>query len=244
MKNVIVTLFFLLPSWGFSETCEQWFNNLKISTGNKNCISICNTSLTDMSTFSCPSECEKICKPKKKSLCETNKLKIQIGKIPNNWPWPKDQFLDLTEEEKALVATIVQKIDPSLIQSIDGIYFLNKPKDLFSVGTESSYYEKQIIIFKRAFNDPDSLSNKIVHELGHHLHETKESKNFQNYSKKFYTKKRDFLTSDSKFNAEEDFATNFEYYINDPETLKRRLPTISKWFEKMLGSKYNLKECK
>lgn len=242
-SNLVIFIFFITSS-AFSQTCNEWFNSLKISSTDKECLSICTTSLTDMATFTCPSKCENFCKPKKKSPCEANKKKLHLGKIPNNWPWPEDQTLELSKKEEDLVIRIIQKINPSLIQTIEGVYFLNKPKDLFSIGTESSYYEKQIIIYKKAFNDPNSLELKIVHELGHHLHETSEFKKFQDYSKKYFTKKRDFLTPDSKFSAEEDFATNFEYYINAPETLKLRLPAILKWFEKTIGTKYNFMECK
>jgi len=244
MKISLIVFFFFLASSSFSQTCNQWFNNLKIAPTDKKCLSICTTSQTDMATFICPSKCENLCKPKKKLPCEANKTKIQLGKIPNNWPWPKDQTLELSKKEQDLVVHVIQKINPSLVQTLDGIYFLNKPKDLFSIGTESSYYEKQIIIFKKAFAEPNNLELKIVHELGHHLHETNESKKFRDYAKNHFTKKRDFLTPDSKFSAEEDFATNFEYYINDPETLKNRLPNISKWFEKQIGTKYNFTECK
>lgn len=53
-----IFLFTLSPS---SNACEKWFNNLNIKDHQK-CESICRTSITDMSSFGCVNECNKLCK--------------------------------------------------------------------------------------------------------------------------------------------------------------------------------------
>jgi hypothetical protein len=44
--------------------CVDWFSRNKLESGSKNCELKCAVLMTDMATFMCPSQCNKLCKPK------------------------------------------------------------------------------------------------------------------------------------------------------------------------------------
>ncbi len=45
--------------------CVNWFNHGKIAAGSKDCELNCSSLITDMGTFTCPDQCEDLCKIKK-----------------------------------------------------------------------------------------------------------------------------------------------------------------------------------
>lgn len=245
-NSIFILLIIIFTSVvGYGETCDEWFKNLKIDPTDKKCVSVCTTRETDMGTFSCPSECEKFCSTNKKkdTKCKFNSSLIKLDSIPKKWPWEKDKTIALSQNDSDFLNDVLRKVNPLLWKDIEGIYLLERPKDLFSIGTESSYYDSQIILYRKAFAEKDTLLKKIIHELGHHLHETSEKNNFSKYTKSLFQKDRKYLSTDSKFSPEEDFATNFEIYIEDPSYLKKELPSVYNWFNKNIGKKYNLREC-
>jgi hypothetical protein len=89
----------------------------------------------------------------------------------------------------------------------------------------------------------------VVHEFGHHLHETSLKPEFENYKKTVeWTDSNNnrpgkFIRSESKGSPEEDFAVNFETYVLEPKKLKDFVPEAYQWMSSHLKNKYNLKEC-
>lgn len=239
----IYALFFVfnLSLKAHSESCKEWFDKLKIKTS-KSCISLCQTSMVDMSTFSCHNECESFCRKTIKS-CDLDASILKTDQLPKNWPWSKDKTFSLDAKNLEKLKEALKKENPNLLKSINGIFFIEKPKDLFSLGTETSYYEGQIIIYRRALENADSLPRKITHELGYHLHETIEKDLFKIYKNFSKIKNRAYLTEDSKFSDEEDFATNFEFYVHQREQLEKEIPKIYQWFKNHLNDKYKPREC-
>jgi hypothetical protein len=67
--------------------CVIWFEKSKIKTESKDCELICATLMTDMSTFVCPDQCDRLCKIKQK-FPESGKFVYYPG---------------LTQAERALV---------------------------------------------------------------------------------------------------------------------------------------------
>lgn len=70
-KSVTGILITSLLSWPTiasqpDQDCVDWFNRSKIDPGSKDCELNCATLITDMGTFICPDQCDKLCKPKKK----------------------------------------------------------------------------------------------------------------------------------------------------------------------------------
>ncbi len=197
-----------------------------------------------MSTFSCRNECETFCKEANTGSCSFNRQLVKFHSLPNKWPWSKSKNYKPSEKELDQLDEVLSSLNPSLIKNIEGFFIIERPSDIFSIGTPASYFEGQLIIYKSAFEDPIKLKNIIVHELGHHLHETTEKKIFLEYKNIFDEKNRKFLTPASSHSHEEDFATNFEIYILNPTELKTKISTAYLWFNKKIGNKYNLRKCK
>ncbi len=159
-----------------ADTCLSWFQNLKTSPKDKSCVSKCITSEVDMSTFSCHNECETFCKKANTDSCSFNRQLVKFHSLPNKWPWSKSKNYKPSEKELDQLDEVLSSLNPSLIKNIEGFFIIERPSDIFSIGTPASYFEGQLIIYKSAFEDPIKLKNIIVHELGHHLHETTEKK--------------------------------------------------------------------
>ncbi len=70
-KNIIGILVVSLLSLTTSanepdKDCVDWFSRAKIALGSKDCEPKCATLMTDMGTFMCSDQCDKLCKPKEK----------------------------------------------------------------------------------------------------------------------------------------------------------------------------------
>ncbi len=70
-KNIIGVLLASLLSLStfaneLDKDCMELFNHAKIAPGSKNCELKCATLMTDMGTFVCPDQCDKLCKPEEK----------------------------------------------------------------------------------------------------------------------------------------------------------------------------------
>ncbi|MFZ4405159.1 MAG: DUF6973 domain-containing protein [Pseudobdellovibrionaceae bacterium] len=62
---IIYLLFYFYSSFSFantlSDSCIKWFKNSKIDSNSADCELKCATIMVDMGTFTCPSECQKLC---------------------------------------------------------------------------------------------------------------------------------------------------------------------------------------
>jgi hypothetical protein len=74
--------------------CQKWFNKEKIKK-DKDCLLRCTSTITDMGTFSCPNQCEKLC-----ASPPAEKLLFQLS----------DLYPGLTAEERALTLKEPQKM--------------------------------------------------------------------------------------------------------------------------------------
>lgn len=187
LLSLCLNVLYLSAAVAQSPTCKEWFRENKIPT--KNCLSLCNTSPTDLNTFTCSLECEILCQVTK-DLCEINVSLIKKSTLPQNWPWPKDRTVDLNKNEEESLLAALKSINPDLLKQIKGIFVLEKPKDFSLIGTDSTYFEDQVILFHSFFKNPNDMQSKLTHELGHHLHEKSHKLVFQEYRKKISKPKR------------------------------------------------------
>jgi hypothetical protein len=235
------------------DTCLQWFQRIKVSPANKDCELVCASTITDMGTFECPSRCDEFCRQVKSTVCPLKnswKDKIKNGRPPN-WPYLREKASGWSSDEVEILANSLAKLSDAFpVDELKGIYKLSKPEDIFSAGTPSSYLGGQIVLYQSAFRSREEVVRYIIHELGHHLHESRLTKAFEDYKKtlKWTVPGRPrpgaFIEKDGKDSAEEDFANNFEAYILEPARLKKTTPLAFQWMAKQLKSKYNLKDCK
>lgn len=250
----ILILFFVFQALAkpqpSTSTCAKWFQNTHISTTDKSCILKCSSSMVDMDTFDCPNQCDIFCgKNKKCTLKDVWRRKVKPT-YPPQWVVPQEKLSSLSEDELQIVVNALSKLPDSFgVETLEGIYKLEKSKDIFARGTSSSYSDGKIVLYQNAFLDPNKVISIIIHELGHHLHETSLKKTFQDYQKALRWRNPDiprpgpYFDSDSKNSPDEDFATNFEVYVINPGALKSQVPLAFSWMQKNLKNKFSLKEC-
>lgn len=230
------------------DDCLKWFERTGILNTSPQCELNCAMSPTDMATFTCPTSCRAFCK-KSKTKCQVEgnwKLKIKSG-VPPKWHGEEASTLTISEKEK-LESVLAKLPDSYPINSLQGIYKLQESRYLFSLSTPSTYSEKSIVLYQKAFSGDYDLTQLIVHELGHHLHESDLKKQFESYKKALgwtggKIRPGEFINQDSKEEPEEDFAKNFESYILNPKILKDKVPLAFQWMSSNLKNKYALKEC-
>lgn len=230
--------------------CSRWFTLTGISSSDKNCELKCASSSTDMSTFMCSSRCEKYCNNVALKKCEIKaswKRKIQSG-LPPQWPYNETPSTLSATELDALKQILEKLSDHFPIDQLVGIYKLERPRSLFSIGTPSTYLEGKIVLYQKAFDRPENLLRILVHELAHHLHEHDLKAEFLDYKSSLKWTTQDsrpgpFIDSDSKDSPEEDFANNFENYVLAPKKLSDRVPRAFEWMQKRLKNKFQMKEC-
>ena len=227
-----------------AEECQDWFNNLKISTNNPDCERLCSVGITDMGSFECPLLCKKFCYPKKETCLLNSYWKKALS-------GPAEPFKPFSAKENALVTKALSRLPKNFNPSrLKAIVKGTKPVDFTSLTTEATSTDEFIILYQRAFNDPTTLDRIIVHEVVHILVQKEWRELFEAYkkdmgwntSKGYEDRKGEFVEIDGKMSPDEDFANNVEYYLFAPSKLKNKSSRIYKWIQKKMGSNLKLEK--
>jgi len=101
MRIFVLVLLFTQPA--FSESCLDWFKKSGAEVGSKNCELKCSTHITDMGTFDCPSQCEKLCKVKSEATPPDTKYLKGITEADKNaaLKYPQDAVFVYEAKRKA-----------------------------------------------------------------------------------------------------------------------------------------------
>lgn len=114
---VIILLLFFGINLRSSDICDNWFLKTGAKVRTFDCESICTTASVDMGTFSCPSNCERLCKSKKPCILDPywNRL-LQADPSP---------FKTLKDSEKELVTNVMgNKVSKNIFFALM-LFFLN-----------------------------------------------------------------------------------------------------------------------
>ena len=236
-----------------AKSCDEWFEANKIRPSDLDCDIKCATiGPAHFGNFDCGLECDRLCATK------VNSKNISKCSVPAKWkPKVKDvstklrQFtlIPFVAEERKQLEKVLSKISEKLpVSDIEGFYRAKTPKLLLSASNPATYDGGKIILYPLAFNADENLAQIVVHELSHHLHETDLKSKFEEYKKLLGWKGatfRDgpFLSNDSKDSPEEDFATNFEFYVFERQKFKTAIPAAHDWMKRNFGDLYQMKEC-
>ncbi len=247
-----ISLLFLFPFLSLADNCEDWFKNSKIPSNSRDCELVCLTLEIDMSTFTCHNKCEKFCKasPKKCTSDPYWKSKIKIGR-PTGWDIPFEKTSNWKEDEKEKLTSILDRL-PENMKSVDfeGFYRMTKSIDRINPATTADS-GKVIVIYDNFFENLGLGEQVITHELGHVMYLSLSRRDRENYKNTLGWKKADsdvdlrpgnFISSRAKDNADEDFAENISYFLNDSEKLKSQIPTAYKWIQNKFSKNFKLKE--
>lgn len=226
-----------------SDICGNWFVKTGAKVGTPDCESICTTASVDMSTFSCPSDCEQLCK-KKKSCA----LDPYWSRLLQADPSP---FKNLKDSEKELVTDALLRLPKNFRPKSLKAIVKAAGSDPLSRSNPASSTDEFIILFSAAFHSDLPMERILFHETLHQMMTSEWSDILSEYKKETkwsdnspLPRNGEFVEPDGKTSVEEDFANNVEYYVYEPEKLKNASKTIYSWIDKKLKSKIRLeKEC-
>jgi hypothetical protein len=244
MRSLLIVLFvFSSISALADDSCLPWFKNTGAKPGDNTCVVKCSTGLVDMGTFDCPRLCENFCKPIKNECS----LEPYWKKLLDADPSP---FKRLTGNERQQIESALLKM-PNVFKpkSLKAIV-KSSMTDPTSPANQASSSDEFLIVFSALFKNGDQIERVIVHEAVHHLLQSDWLKLFENYKKyvkwpksgSLAVRPGDFVQSDGRDSAEEDFANNIEYYMFATKTLMQISPNIFSWIDQNLASQLKIKK--
>lgn len=168
--------------------------------------------------------------------------KFKSGR-PEDWPFLEERTIDWQSKDIADVLHALEKIPIQLWDSdLNGIYRMNKSKNHPNPGADR---DGDIVLYDPAFQNERYTERILAHELAH-----EKFKSFTNYQRIEYahstgwkiikTKTGEevfkapqccFVKPGLKNSIDEDFATNIEYFLYQPDALKKINPTVYRWIE-------------
>ncbi|MBL7545536.1 MAG: hypothetical protein JNL11_17085 [Bdellovibrionaceae bacterium] len=229
-KTVSLILLSFVSQSLASDECKDWFAKTGAKPGKSNCEITCAGSMIDMNTFSCTSQCTKFCEVK----CPTPPF---WEKILNAKSGP---FKPLKTGEREKILWAISRLPKGFIpKSLRGLVRATKV-DFLSPQNPASSSEEFIIFFPPAFSSDIQIDRVLFHEVVHHLIINEWSSDFLKYKKESgwiglkdgAFRKGEFVETDGKASAEENFANNIEYFVFDQKILKETSKSIFDWINK------------
>ena len=175
--------------------------------------------------------------------------KIIKDGLPTEWPHKIEKSQKWTTEE---INRLIEAIEglPDYLKSIliNGIYRLQKSKDISNPATNSD--KAEIVLYDEAFSRNRNLSRIVAHEFAHQHYAalTKEEKLDYRIAAEWHTevksgkvywlpREKGYIEPDGIESAEEDYANNLEHFIHNSVKLKEISPKIYNWFYKKYPNK-------
>lgn len=175
-------------------------------------------------------------------------------KLPNDWPHKMEKPGHWTDEKKERVLEAFDDLPEVLWSSkIEGIYFGERSKDFPNPATSAN---KVIVLYDSAFSSKVNLTRILAHELAHQLYIdiNREQRDGYRYASNwiainkvktlFLPRAEGFVQDDGRESPAEDFANNIEWYLFQPEQLKRITPQAYNWIRLQFGDSLKLKRSK
>lgn len=163
---------------------------------------------------------------------------------PLGWPHKAEKEKNWTESEKNQLIEAIEELPKELlVNEMKGIYRMSSSRDFPNPASNGG---EMIVLYDSAFDGHRDLSRILAHEFIHLGYEKLSKDEQQDYrravgwtlelasdSKIYYVgRKEGYVADDGRGSPEEDFANNFEYFIFEPDKLKKITNTAYQWFEK------------
>ena len=192
-----------------------------------------------------------------KAHCQSNpsgyefwQPKLKAG-TPQIWPHKTEKFKSFTASETERVLDALGEV-PDILwsENVHEIYRAAKSKDF---PNPASSTDGLVVLYDTAFDSKLNLTRVLSHELAHQKYldlsqEDKESywfpMNWIPISRKegiFVSRQEGFVQDDGRVSPEEDFANNIEWYLFQPEALKKTTPHAFNWIKNYFGDKLKMK---
>lgn len=230
----MVGLFILLISIAFgadTDFCLDVFRKSKVEPRSENCPVNCTAAALNALALQCNERCPKYCGQKVKCKAKPQWIKKILPGRPPGWPIEKEVPIQLSDAQKQMIESALAELSQFFpVESLKGIFALDKARAPFSSGTPSTYFEGTLVFYSRAFTGAENVKRLLLHELAHHLHETKERKLFEAFKARL----------NDKGDAEEQFAKRLEEIWMSDESNGDQIDFL----RKNVKPKYFVKECK
>ncbi len=249
MVGLMVCLYCFISISAVADPCVDWFRSSKLKPSPR-CDERCATLAIGMGTFSCPMRCKEFCASKPDN-CSVLRSKLKNDR-PKNWIPKYEKSKKWTPAETERVLGTLQALPEKLQSMLKALHRMDSSAFGDNSGKET---EEGIVLYDSAFGDKYVLGRVVAHEISHtmfrKLSDTEKSSYFEaaqwrQESAKSRPRvgrpKETFLSDHGRDSVGEDFAINVEYYLFDPERLKKVTPRVYEWLKARYGDWLHLRD--
>lgn len=173
------------------------------------------------------------------------------SKLPEGWPKGERPKTWLEDEKELLFDALEALPDLLTSQSIRSV--LRLATSSAAAANPASRAPEYIALYDAAFSGRQNLSRILAHELTHEFYDNLPTSKKLSYFKatqwsierkngKDYVTRRSsgYVEEDGINSPDEDFANNVEYYLFDPDKLKKVTPSAFDWIQTNYGKDLKL----
>lgn len=172
---------------------------------------------------------------------------------PSVWGYKGEKSKKWTVEEVERVFEALSALPENILnQYVKNIYRMHKS---IHTGNSATTNFNEIVLYDTAFEEKQNLAQILAHELAHVMY-----LNFSDAKRSSYEKEadwisldvgdgktiiipkstRNFVEKDGEISPDEDFANNIEFFLFEPETLKKKSNAVYLWIQKSFGDGFKL----
>jgi hypothetical protein len=197
-----------------------------------------------------------------KAHCQNNPPAYAIwnerlkNSFPPQWEFKNEKTKLWSDAEKERVLEALSSLpDALLLQSVEGIYRMKTYLD--HPANPAANHNHQIVVYDEAFKPKQNLASIMAHEFAHNLcrqlYDSPEGDSYAlaadwmlipvtgtNTRILMPKPSREFVEKDGEDSLNEDLSNNIEYFLFNPQELKRKTPKVYDWITKKYGDKFKL----
>ncbi len=187
-----------------------------------------------------------------KKLSETDELWLKkfSDSAPVQWPHKNEKFKKWSMADKEKILEVLSTFPKEFIDSkIVSIHRGLTSKDAPNPATSA---DGIITVYDSALTKDYNLQRVLAHEFAHqsYLDLTDEDRRDYQFStnwilldersNSYVSRKDGYVQDDGRGSPEEDYANNIEFYLIEPDQLKKITPNAYEWIKRRFGDKFKL----
>jgi hypothetical protein len=171
---------------------------------------------------------------------------------PRDWT-KREVHKKWTAEERERMLEALSEL-PEILwpKSLEGIYRMFKSKDHPNPASHGGPF---VVLYDTAFGENQRLARVLAHELAHQNYEELNLSEGSSYRSAagwtswmdkdrnvfWIPRSKGFVKEDGQSKPGEDYANNIEYFLFEPELLKRKTPRVYDWIKSRYGDKLKIR---
>lgn len=171
------------------------------------------------------------------------------GISPKSWPHTSEIFKSWTVEEKERVLGALEELPEVLWNDKVIFHRSTKSREWPNPATSSAGV---IVLYDESFKKSLNLARVIGHELAHQIYEELTGDQKKDYgfimnwfsigNGRYVSRIEGFVQDDGRESPEEDFANNIEFYLFEPDILRKVTPHAYRWIEEHYGDRLKIRK--